>query len=37
VRAEHFYTIDGWEADGRERTEVMWGVTVNELRYRRRL
>ena len=37
VRAEHYYTIDGWEADGRERTEVMWGVTVNELRYRRRL
>ncbi len=36
-RAERFYGIDGWEADGHERSEVMWGVTVNELRYRRRL
>jgi GNAT superfamily N-acetyltransferase len=36
-RAERFYGIDGWEADGLERSEVMWGVAVNELRYRRKL
>jgi GNAT superfamily N-acetyltransferase len=34
-RAERFYAIDGWEADGRERSEVVWGVAVNEVRYRR--
>jgi GNAT superfamily N-acetyltransferase len=37
ARAERFYAIDGWEADGHERSEVMWGVAVNEVRYRRRL
>jgi GNAT superfamily N-acetyltransferase len=37
ARAERFYTIDGWQPDGHQRSEVMWGVTVNELRYRRRL
>jgi GNAT superfamily N-acetyltransferase len=37
ARAERFYSIDGWQPDGHERSEVMWGVTVNELRYRRQL
>jgi len=37
TRAERFYEIDGWRPDGRERSETLWGVTVNELRYRRRL
>ena len=37
ARAERFYTIDGWQPDGHQRSEVMWEVTVNELRYRRRL
>jgi GNAT superfamily N-acetyltransferase len=37
ARAERFYTIDGWRPDGHERSEVMWGATVNELRYRRQL
>jgi hypothetical protein len=36
-RAERFYAIDGWKPDGHERSEVMWGVAVNELRYRRQL
>jgi len=36
-RAERFYSIDGWEPDGHERSEVMWGVGVNEVRYRRKL
>jgi GNAT superfamily N-acetyltransferase len=36
-RAERFYTIDGWQPDGHERSEVMWGVAVNERRYRRKL
>ena len=37
VRAERFYQIDGWVADGLSRTDTMWGVTVNEVRYQRRL
>jgi GNAT superfamily N-acetyltransferase len=36
-RAECFYTIDGWQPDGLERSQTLWGVTVNELRYRRGL
>ena len=34
-RAERFYSLDGWEADGLMRSEIIWGVAVNELRYRR--
>jgi GNAT superfamily N-acetyltransferase len=37
VRAERFYRIDGWTTDGQHRTDTMWGITVNELRYRRSL
>ena len=37
VRAERFYRIDGWTPDGQHRTDIMWGVTVNELRYLRSL
>jgi ribosomal protein S18 acetylase RimI-like enzyme len=37
IRAERFYQIDGWVPDGLSRTDTMWGVTVNEVRYLRRL
>ena len=37
VRAERFYRIDLWAPDGLRRTDSVWGVTVNELRYRRGL
>jgi GNAT superfamily N-acetyltransferase len=35
VRAERFYRIDRWAPDGRRRTESVWGVTVDEIRYQR--
>jgi hypothetical protein len=34
-RAKRFYTIDGWSPDGEARTEDVWGVDANEVRYRR--
>jgi GNAT superfamily N-acetyltransferase len=37
VRADRFYRADGWLPDGSRRTETMWGITVNDLRYRRAL
>ena len=37
VRAERFYRIDQWLPDGRRRTDSVWGVMVNEVRYQRRL
>jgi ribosomal protein S18 acetylase RimI-like enzyme len=37
VRAERFYRIDQWIPDGLRRTDSVWGITVNELRYRRKL
>ena len=37
VRADRFYRIDQWAPDGLQRTETMWGVTVNEIRYQRKL
>ena len=37
VRAERFYRSDGWVPDGRHRTEAVWGVMVDEVRYRRAL
>lgn len=37
VRADRFYRVDGWLPDGTRRMETMWGITVNELRYRRAL
>jgi GNAT superfamily N-acetyltransferase len=37
VRAERFYRLDQWTADGHRRTDEVWGITVNELRYQRTL
>ena len=37
VRADRFYRMDGWAPDGLRRTDTMWGVTVNEGRWRRNL
>jgi len=36
-RAARFYRHDGWVPDGRHRTDSVWGVTVDEVRYRRAL
>jgi GNAT superfamily N-acetyltransferase len=37
ARAERFYRIDGWTPDDGHRSQPMWGVTVDEIRYRRSL
>ena len=37
IRAERFYQIDQWVPDGLHRTDSVWGVTVNEVRYQRGL
>jgi GNAT superfamily N-acetyltransferase len=37
VRAERFYAKDGWAPDGTQRTDTVWGVQVNDQRYRRTL
>jgi GNAT superfamily N-acetyltransferase len=37
ARADRFYRMDGWMPDGLRRSETMWGVAVNEVRYRRAL
>ena len=36
-RAERFYRADGWLPDGARREEEIWGVTADEVRYRRTL
>jgi GNAT superfamily N-acetyltransferase len=36
-RAEQFYLRKGWTPDGSKRTEVLWGVSAQDLRYRRNL
>jgi hypothetical protein len=36
-RAERFYRADGWALDGGRRQEEVWGVSAEELRYRRAL
>jgi ribosomal protein S18 acetylase RimI-like enzyme len=36
ARARRFYEIAGWVADGTERTSEVFGITVPEVRYRRR-
>lgn len=36
-RAERFYQADGWVPEGVSRTDSVWGVTVNEVRYKRGL
>ena len=35
VRAERFYAKDGWSPDGSRRSDTVWGVQVNDQRYRR--
>jgi GNAT superfamily N-acetyltransferase len=37
VRADRFYRADGWTPDGSSRTDTIWGVTVDEIRYVREL
>ena len=37
ARADRFYRIDGWIPDGKRRTESVWGITVQEIRYIRGL
>ncbi len=37
TRAERFYARDGWRPDGGRRAASLWGVTVDEIRHRRRL
>jgi GNAT superfamily N-acetyltransferase len=36
-RAERFYRKDGWAADGSRRSDEVWSVAVDEVRYRRTL
>ena len=36
-RAQRFYRLDGWEADDTRRRVEVWGIAVDEIRYRRRL
>lgn len=36
-RGERFYRKDGWLPDGAQRTETVWGATVDEVRFRRPL
>lgn len=37
VRAERFYRLDRWTADGHRRSDEVWGIAVKELRYQRTL
>lgn len=37
MRAEQFYRRDGWEPDGMRRSDSVWGVSVDEIRFRRPL
>jgi ribosomal protein S18 acetylase RimI-like enzyme len=37
TRADRFYRLDGWRPDDQRRTEDIWGVRVDEIRYRRNL
>jgi len=34
TRADRFYRVDGWVPDGTQKTDSIFGITVNELRYR---
>jgi GNAT superfamily N-acetyltransferase len=36
-RAQRFYEQDGWARDGEQRKETLWGVMVDDVRYRCRL
>ena len=37
LRADRFYQNDGWLPDGTRRTDTIWNITVDELRYQRPL
>jgi len=37
VRADRFYRLDGWVPDGVVRSQSIWGLTLDEVRYRRGL
>ncbi len=37
TRAARFYAADGWSPDGKRRSETVWGVSTNNIRYRRAL
>lgn len=37
ARAFRFYERDGWKADGMQRSDVVWDVAVEEIRFRRTL
>jgi GNAT superfamily N-acetyltransferase len=37
VRADRFYKTDQWLPDGTRRTDTVWGISVDELRYLRDL
>ena len=37
ARGDRFYRRDGWTADGIARKDVVWGLEVDEMRYRRTL
>jgi GNAT superfamily N-acetyltransferase len=37
TRADHFYRADEWKPDGVRRTASVWGLTIDEVRYRRTL
>jgi GNAT superfamily N-acetyltransferase len=36
-RAQRFYRADGWLPDGSRRDQEVWGIIVDEMRYRRPL
>lgn len=35
ARAKRFYAKDGWAPDGTRRTDTVWGIQVEDQRYRR--
>jgi ribosomal protein S18 acetylase RimI-like enzyme len=37
TRAARFYEIDGWAPDGKHKIETVFGITVQDFRYRRAL
>jgi hypothetical protein len=37
VRAERFYLKDRWSPDGVLRTQEVWGIKINDVRYQRQL
>lgn len=37
TRADRFYRADGWTPDGKRKSDEVWGVAVQEVRYQREL